>query len=82
MNGSSLLLLIFLVCFVYALVESKHKWKTVLYTAIVMGFVLLVGVGISWAIPRMASAMGTLSGTIMLIGGSITSIAHAKGKIA
>ena len=81
MIGSPLLL-IFVACFVYAIVESKHKWKTVLYTAIAMGFIVAVGVGIALMVPRMAASMGTIVGVIAPITGIFASIGHAKGEIA
>ncbi len=80
MSGTTPLpLLLFVCCFVYALVESKHKWKTVLYTAITMGFILAVAALVAWILPGWASAMGTLAGALMPIAGAIASISHAKG---
>ena len=82
MNGTPPLLLIFVAAFTYAMVQSKRKGKTVLYTAIAMGFILAVGFALSLILTGMSSAMGTLTAPIMLVTGAITSIAHAKGKLA
>ena len=76
MNGAPPLLLIFIAAFTYAMVESKRKGKTALYTAIVMGFILAVGFVLSLILPGMSPAMGTLTAPIILITGAITSIAH------
>jgi hypothetical protein len=86
MNGSLYVVLplilrvLFVAAFVYAMVGSKHKWKTALYTFGAMASILAVGCVIV-VIVGLPFAIGTVLAPIVLITGIATALAHANGKI-
>jgi hypothetical protein len=86
MNGSIyvvvplILRVLFVAAFVYAMVESKRKWKTALYTFAAMASILAIGFVII-LIVGLPIAVGTVLAPIVLIAGIGTALAHAKGQI-
>ena len=81
MSGSPILALVFIGAFIYAVITSKRKVQTLLFTLGAMVAVFLVGLLLSWIMPRMAPAIGTATGLIVTLTGTIEGIVHARGTL-
>jgi uncharacterized membrane protein YccC len=75
--GLLILMAAFLAVFVYAIVNSKKKWKTVLFTLVVALGTILLGYILSLIFPDRASLFGELAVRLACMSGASTSSYHA-----
>jgi lipid-A-disaccharide synthase-like uncharacterized protein len=77
MTGASPLAVAFLVAFIYALVESKTKWRTAFLVLGTMAAIIGLAYGMSFSFLNQA-AMGTLGTMVALITGIAASLILIK----
>jgi|GEM_PF-4783045 energy-coupling factor transporter transmembrane protein EcfT len=80
--GGSLILLLFIGAFIFSMIRSKAKLKTVIYVFASMLLALLVMVIVGWFVKLNGYAVGEASVDVCLLIGTLTALIHSRRNAA
>ena len=80
-GGNTVLPMLFLVAFIYSIIRSHAKLKTVLFTLGSMVLAIALAAAAGWVVGIGPAASGTLSGMFALLFGIVISLAHSRKSI-
>lgn len=66
---------------IYWVVRSRRRWRTIMYILLSIVATALVGVVLTWLLPRSADAIGLLAGNLAFVIFALTASGHARFTI-